>query len=151
MSVIWMSLEAVPSSGWLKRKKAPLWVFEEIDNPPRVDGFVTTGEGQNWLGYIVLNNLGVSGQRPNIAPGGYELDFREIEPSKTGKYPRWLVSLDDTEIVVTKAAADQWSLFNTFKDCSPFCAMVTKTRVTLVFEIDCDMEKPTASLNRPWR
>lgn len=149
MSIISMSLCGVPNGGWLKRKKAPSWVFQRID---QYDSFpVTVNNGEKWLGYIVLNNLGRSNERPAIAPGGYSLRVEKQGPSKNGKHPRWGVFLDDYEITISKSAADQWDFFSTFSDCEPFCAMVSKTRTTLVFAIDKSEEESEFVLFRPWR
>lgn len=133
MSIRQMKLEKIPNEGWLKRKKAPSWLLDEIDTPSKDPDCITIENGEGWLGYIVLNNLGVSGQRPSIPGGCYRVSIKEIEPSKGGKHPRWSLQLNDIEVIITKAAKDQWSLFDQFRDCEPYCAMVATTRVTLVF------------------
>lgn len=131
MSVRWQTLEPVPSIEWLQKKKAPKWAIAEADNPSFDRDFQTVKNGTGWLGYIVLNNLGVSGKRPDIPQGSYRLSLNRIP--QIGKRPKWHVTLDEIEFDVGWPAQDQMNLFEKFSNCIPWCAIVTKTRYTLVF------------------
>lgn len=146
MSVRDFSLEPVPSTYWLKRRKAPAWLLEDISES---DGGCRSKTNDNMRYFFTeFNNLGTGGNLKRITPGCYPIEIKQIPAPRNGTFPRWELTFGDYQVLVTKAAADQWRFIEMYRGCEEVCIFVTKTRATLLYLVADDYQIPPYPIDR---